>query len=122
MAYINAEKVKAIRTEIKKAFPKWKISVRKEHNSTVIVSILSADIDFIREYKGPNVPKGDIQVNHYYIDHAFSGAALESLEKIKEIANAGNHDRSDTQSDYFDVGWYFSLNIGEWNKPFVLIS
>jgi len=30
----------------------------------------------------------------------------------------GNHDRSDIQSDYFDVGWYKSVNIGKWNKPY----
>jgi hypothetical protein len=30
----------------------------------------------------------------------------------------GNHDRSDIQTDYFDVGWYKSVNIGTWNKPY----
>jgi hypothetical protein len=30
----------------------------------------------------------------------------------------GNHDRSDIQSDYFDVGWYVDVNIGSWNRPY----
>ena len=34
MAYISAEDVKAIRTELKQAFPNWKFSVRKDRKST----------------------------------------------------------------------------------------
>jgi hypothetical protein len=34
----------------------------------------------------------------------------------------GNHDRSDIQSDYFDVGWYVDINIGRWNKPYALVK
>jgi hypothetical protein len=34
--------------------------------------------------------------------------------------NDGNHDRSDIQTDYFDVGWYVDVNIGRWNKPYIL--
>ena len=36
--------------------------------------------------------------------------------------NDGNHDRSDPQSDYFDVGWYVDVNIGKWNKPYTLVA
>jgi hypothetical protein len=32
----------------------------------------------------------------------------------------GNHDNSDIQSDYFDVGWYVEVNIGKWNKAYDL--
>ena len=30
-----------------------------------------------------------------------------------------NHDNSDIQTDYFDVGWYVDVNAGIWNKPYV---
>jgi hypothetical protein len=33
--------------------------------------------------------------------------------------NDGNWDKSDIQSDYFNVGWYVDVNIGKWNKPYV---
>jgi hypothetical protein len=29
----------------------------------------------------------------------------------------GNHDRSDSQTDYFDVGWYIEIQFGQWDKP-----
>jgi hypothetical protein len=34
--------------------------------------------------------------------------------------NMGNHDNSDIMTDYFDVGWYVDVNIGLWNKPYIL--
>ena len=124
MAYVTKEQVAGIRKQIKAAFPKWKVSVRMQRHSTVVVSIMAADIDFLKDYKdfdGNGVATKNIQVNHYYLDRAFKGKALAALEKIKTIANKGNHDNSDSQTDYFDVGWYFNLNIGEWDKPFVKI-
>ena len=36
MAYISAEDVSAIRSELKQAFPKWKFSVRKGSGSLKI--------------------------------------------------------------------------------------
>ena len=32
--------------------------------------------------------------------------------------NIGNHDNSDLQTDYYDVGWYVNLQFGRWNKPY----
>ena len=32
----------------------------------------------------------------------------------------GNFDNSDPQSDYFSVGWYTDINVGKWNKPYVM--
>jgi hypothetical protein len=34
----------------------------------------------------------------------------------------GNHDRSDSMTDYFDVGWYISINVGKWNKPYEMTA
>jgi hypothetical protein len=47
-------------------------------------------------------------------------SAWDMLRRVDEIANAENWDRSDRQSDYFDVNYYFHLRIGKWNKPFVV--
>lgn len=55
-------------------------------------------------------------VNHYYL-HAEPNN--EILTKIYEIVNAGNHNRSDAMSDYFDVGFDVDFSIGKYDKPFV---
>jgi len=34
--------------------------------------------------------------------------------------NEGNHDNSDIMTDYFDVGWYISVRLGKWDKPYVV--
>lgn len=48
------------------------------------------------------------------------GQALEFLKKAFAVLNNGNHDNSDISTDYFDVGWYVNVRIGEWNKPYIL--
>jgi hypothetical protein len=61
-----------------------------------------------------------VDVNPYWFKEHFSGVALSFLKEVFVAMNNGNHDRSDIQSDYFDVGWYVDVNIGKWNSPYVL--
>ena len=44
------------------------------------------------------------------------------LSEVIPAMNNGNHDNSDIQTDYFDVGWYIDVNIGKWNKPYTVES
>lgn len=44
--------------------------------------------------------------------------AAKMLEQVVKIANRHNWDNSDIQTDYFDVNYYFHLEIGKWNKPY----
>jgi len=111
MAYMSTENAKRIRDEIKAAFPAkdgWKFSISKDHHLGINVNIMQAPIDF-----GKNA-----QLNHYYLDRNFKGKALKALQQMMKIINKGNHDRSDSQTDYFDVGWYVHLEIGKWNQDF----
>jgi hypothetical protein len=48
----------------------------------------------------------------------YSGKVLKQIEAIKAACNVGNHDRSEPQSDYFDIGWYVDINIGSDEKGF----
>lgn len=43
---------------------------------------------------------------------------FECLKRVCEISNKHNWDRSEPMTDYFDVNYYFHLNIGQWDKPF----
>jgi hypothetical protein len=61
-----------------------------------------------------------IAVNPYWFHEHFSGDCLQCLKEIMEVMQLGNHDSSDIQTDYFDVGWYIKIEIGNWNKPYVL--
>lgn len=126
MAYITKEKSAEIRKALKARFPDWKFSVKIRHHSSLDVDILSAPIDLLA-YKLPGRYDDDTSkarpayagVNHYYVSENWASPAKEALLEIVKISNEGNHDNSDIQTDYFDVGWYYDLSIGTWDKPFV---
>lgn len=109
MAYMNAEKAKVIRDELKKTFPAFKFSVRVDNYTALRVSIVSGPVRFVESnYE---------QLNYFYPDRY---ANADILKKMIEIINRTNYDRSDIQTDYFDVGFYLSLDQGKWDRPYVL--
>lgn len=57
-------------------------------------------------------------VNTYHAKDAFTGVCQKAILELIAAMNVGNHDNSDIQTDYFDVGWYIHLNIGRWDKPY----
>jgi hypothetical protein len=66
--------------------------------------------------------KDYLNVNVYpYRDH-FTGKALEFFEEVIPLMNVGNYDKSDSQTDYFNIGWYVDVNVGRWNKPYEITN
>ena len=124
MAYISAEDVKAIRTELKQTFPNWKFAVRKGSGSlSVDVTILQGDARF----EGNT----NTQVNPYWIEQHwqddYDRAVLGKINEIMHYApgRAGGkkfYDNSDAMTDYFDTAFYTHLSIGQWNKPYALVK
>lgn len=117
MAYITKEQVAKRRELIKSKFPAskgWKFSIVNENGSTISVSIIESPIDFTEQLDG----RSYMQVNVYYIKEHFTGEAKDVLLAIRDICNEGNFDKSDISTDYHHVGWYTSINIGKWDKPF----
>ena len=113
MAYITAETSKKIRAALKAEFGKLvKFSVTISNHSSLNVTILESPFFDDGEY---------IQVNHYWIGEHYQGAQLDALEKIVNvIKTVGKHyDNSDSMTDYFDVAFYFNINIGRWNKKHI---
>ncbi len=120
MAYMSQENKKKIAAELKKIIPStWKWSLRVRHHSTLSLTITRADIDLYTLHSAAPENKGSyIQVNEYYLANQYKGEALAILTDISNAMNAGNHDRSDPQTDHFDVGWYTDINIGDFERPF----
>ena len=54
-------------------------------------------------------------VNVYRIDSHFKGVAKDFLTEVHAAMmgcdDLQNHNNSDIQSDYFDVGWYTDIKI-----------
>jgi len=111
MPYITNEEVVEKRKAIKKAFPNWKFSITRKHHTCLRVSILEADIKLTEESNKP--------VNHYYIKDNYEGEVMEALQKLVDIMLKGEEIVSN-DSDYGSIpNFYVSLQIGEWDKPFV---
>ena len=102
------------------------------NHSTLVLNIKAGTIDFIGNFNrvcsnnhyyvssGFRPVSGSLSVNEYHYEKHFDGEALAFLSELMPAMNVGNHDNSDIQSDYFDVSWYVDVNIGAWNKPYIL--
>lgn len=132
MAYMNQEKKAVIAASIKPLLKKYGIkgSLSVKHHSEIALTLKSGKIDFIENYNSCNARKhnenrelvvGHLCVNKNYIDERYDGSAKEFLnEALEAMQSAGWYDRSDVWSDYYNVAYYISINIGQWNVPYVV--
>ena len=133
MAYVSKETkeniVAAVNPILKKYGIKATFAVR--HYSTIVLNISAGDIDFITNYNevsGKRYANREswspaetyIQVNQYWIDEHYSGAAKDFLNEVYDaIKKAGKwFDKSDAMIDYFHTAFYIDINIGRWDKPY----
>lgn len=136
MAYMSQEKKSKIAPQVKKVLKKYGIkgSLAVRNHSTLVLNLKSGKIDFIgnsnkvcgndfyQVSKGfkPNTT-GYCDVNPYWFKEHYDGEAKAFLSEVLAAMNNGNHNNSDIQTDYFDVGWYVSVNIGKWNNPYEVV-
>lgn len=134
MAYITAEKVAEKRNKIKAAFPAkegWKFSVRREHYTAISIKVLRGPValeifkkDEDSDYRRPENGVEMIEragTHPSWIDGKFPEETAKILFKIWAIVNEDNYDNSDTMTDYFDVGFYANVDIGDWDKPYEVV-
>ena len=141
MAYVSQELKAKLAPAIKAICKKYgvKASIAVRHHSTLVLNIKQGPIDFVENYIKTDAEKsygrkmsedqiayirknGSIDVNTYHYKDHFSSKAKKFLEEVIPAMMKGNHDNSDIQTDYFDVGWYIDVNIGKWNQPYALVK
>jgi len=123
MAYVSQELKAKIAPKVKAILKKYKVkgSLAVNHHSTLVLNIKEGALDMYQDFaKSEDAEKFGIQVNPYWYKEHFSGKTKAFLSEVIPAMNDGNWDKSDIQSDYFNVGWYISVNIGKWNKPYQL--
>jgi len=122
MAYITAKEVAAIRGQLKDVFPELKFSVRKNHSSSVDVTIKSGSVDF-SDITDEN---GYAQINQYWLNR--TGRHEKMFEQMIQIIKTAPgsveggrewFDESDSMTDYFHTAFYFSINVGGWSQAYV---
>ena len=112
MAYISAKSTRMIKKALKETFPEFTFSVRNEDHTSVGVTIKSGPTDF---------GCGDhAQLNHFYPENYENGELLaKMIYVINTSGERPNFDKSDIQTDYFNVGYYVHMEVGTWEKPFI---
>lgn len=65
--------------------------------------------------------KKSMQGAHYHKEHLTTYGQLV-IETITEYVQSYNYDDSDPYTDYFNVNFYESINIGKWDKPFEVVA
>ncbi len=121
MAYVSQELKSKLAPKIKAICKKYgvKASLAVRNHSTLVLNVKSGKIDFISDYgNSDDASKFGIQVNPYWYKDHFVGKSKAFLSEVIPAMNDGNWDKSDIQTDYFNVGWYIDVNIGKWNKPY----
>ena len=115
MAYMSQENKKTLAPAIKSVLKEYNMkgSIAVDNHSTLVVNLKEGHIDF--------GSKND-SVNTYWIDKHYTGIAQQFLNELKDAMMTGNYNNSDIMTDYFDVGWYIEINVGKWNKEYVLTA
>lgn len=138
MAYMSQERKQSLAPAIKAVLKKYGVkgTLAVRNHSTLVLNIKSGSIDFIENFIQTDADSNigrkmsqdqidyirknkSLDVNPYWYKEHFSGKAKAFLSELLPAMNKGNHDNSDVQTDYFDVGWYVDVNIGKWNKPYI---
>jgi hypothetical protein len=114
MAYMNQDKKSQIALSVKPLLKKYGVkgTLSVDNHTSIVLTLKSGKVDF-----------GDSrsQVNPYWFHEHYDGVAKEFLtEAFAALKSAGWYDRSDAMTDYFDVAYYVDVNVGKWNKPYVL--
>jgi hypothetical protein len=116
MAYMSQEKKRLLAQQIKAVLKKYGMSgtLSVRYHSSLVLTLTMGPIDF----------DNATGVNVYWIDKHFEGEPRIFLTEVHDAMMGceaiQNHDNSDIQSDYFDVGWYTDINIGRYGSPYQL--
>ena len=120
MAFVSKEDKAKLAPAIKAVLKKYKMkgTISVKRHSTLCVKIKQGAIDFSDNFTHGN---GYIQVNEYWIDKHYVGVAREFLNELLAAMKGPDYFcNDDAQSDYFNRSHYTDINIGSWDKPYVL--
>jgi hypothetical protein len=123
MAYMNQDKKKVIAAKLKPVLKKYGVkgTLSVRNHMSIVLNVKSGKVDFFNDYGDvEDAKKFGIQVNPYWFHDHFTGKAKQFLtEAFDALKSAGYYNNSDASIDYFDTAYYYDINIGKWNKPYV---
>jgi hypothetical protein len=136
MAYASQELKSKVAPVIKALCTKYGVkgSLSVRNHSTLVLTVKSGKLDFIDNFnktvadRDPSgnrriAAKGDIQVNVYHCQNHFTGKAKEFMvAAVAALRGPDYFDESDIMTDYFCCSHYVDINVGAWDKPYVVTA
>lgn len=124
MAYMNQEMKSTISKNLKPVLKKFGVkgTLSVSNHSTIVLTLKSGKVDFFADYgDSEDARKFGIDVNPYWFHEHFTGKSKQFLtEAFRALKSANWYDESDIQTDYFNTAYYFRINVGKWNKPYIM--
>ena len=137
MTYISKEQQKEKLVKLKPLFKKYglRATLARSNASKITLNIWEGSIDFMGQYNNYRINNKDrycdnsnvenflnyktIVITNNYTFKEFSGEALEFLIEVNKILQQDNYDRSDMMTDYFDIGFFVDISIGNYEKDYI---
>jgi len=136
MAYISQEKKKELAPAIKAVLKKYGVkgTIGINHHSSLVVNLKEGVLDLLGDAQKHNdeyaamrgqksYPVGDhLQVNTSYCDEWAKNETIAEFYKelIAAMKGTGWYNNTDIMTDYFDIAYYLDVNVGKWDKGYVL--
>ena len=108
MAYLRKEEAKLMRANLRRVFPTkegWKVSLINRDKNSADVTIYKGNFKTSKTFG-------------QYDDSEDFKTFCKVVEDVLEIS-VPNHDNSDIMTDYFDVGYYKSIYLGDYDKDYI---
>jgi hypothetical protein len=124
MAYVSQEMKKELAPQIKAVLKKYgmKGSIAVRHHMSLVVNIKSGKLDILGALGASEYERDYVQVNPYWIEENYDDAEVVAfLSELKDAMEGPNffcHD--DSMTDYFHRSHYIDINVGQFNKPYIL--
>lgn len=141
MAYVSQEMKKELAPAIKSVLKKYgmKGTIAVNNHSTLVCNIKSGSLDLIgaadrynqRQAERQGITyrevKDYLQVNPYWADKWSEEAGEKEIasfyrELFAAMKGPRYFDESDIMTDYFHCSHYIDINVGNWNKPYILVA
>jgi hypothetical protein len=115
MAYISQKDKKELAPAIKAVLKKYNMkgSIGIRNYSTLVVNLKEGSLNL-----------GNIgSINVYWIEDHFRGIAKNFLNELLVAMKGPNYyNNDDSMTDYYDRSHYTDINVGKWNKPYILTA
>lgn len=110
-----------IREHVKAAYPDCKFSITTHYASMcseIRVALMSGP------YAAIVTGADHVQLNQYHIerDERLTDWARAVLIDVNDCIKSYHWDDSDGMIDYFDVNFYYDLDVGKWDKPYTVTN